>query len=1251
MREIWTGKPYPRGATFDGAGVNFAVYSRVATRIEVCIYDAADPAREVERFDLPETNGFVWHGYVPGLEPGALYGLRVHGPFEPAQGHRCNPNKLLVDPYAKAIHGDVDWKAPVFGYKMGDSDEDLSFDEEDSAAGVPKAVVVSDFFDWGGDRPPEIPWRRSVIYETHVKGFTKLHPEIPEEIRGTYAGMGHPAAIAHLTKLGVTAVELLPVHEYGDDGYLEDRLLHNYWGYSTLGFFAPKQRYGSRRNPSSQVSEFKAMVKSLHAAGIEVILDVVYNHTCEGNHRGPTLSFRGIDNATYYWLMPDARYYLDFTGTGNSFNAFNPEVARLIVDSLRYWISEMHVDGFRFDLASTVGRVGRGEFDRHAPIFQIINQDPVISRVKLIAEPWDVGMGGYQVGNFPSPFREWNGPYRDTLRGYWKGNNGLASQLGYRLSGSADIYQGERRQPQASVNFITSHDGFTLHDLVTYGSKHNEANGEDNRDGADDNQSWNHGVEGETDDEGIIALRERQKRNLLTSLFTSQGVPMLLAGDEMGRTQGGNNNAYCQDNEISWIDWKFDDRRKKLLEFTRKMIALRHQLPVLQRRRFFVGDFIWDSQSKDLTWLRPDGDEMTSQDWQRGRTLALAFMLGGDAIPSLDERGQRLVGDGLLVLLNAHHEPVRFKLPEGQGGTEWLLEIDTSDDSKAAGTPCSGELDVTERAMMVFRQPLPADAVRTTPSAERAAEAIAPDTTGGASLSRTPRRRRRAGVLLPLFSLRRKNGWGIGDISDIAQFAKWAAKAGFSVWQMLPVNAVNESDASPYAAVSAFALDPVYFAPEACEDFEAAGGREALPPAVRNEIAKLDAAPLVPWPRVRAVKLECIHLAFQRFLKDEWKTKTARARGLMSFMRENRTWLDDYALFSTVHAQTQKSWLDWPSGLRDRAPDAIADLRRKTDEIQLEHAWVQWQLDEQWTEARRVAGEAGVELMGDLPFTVSMDSADVWANRSIFRTDEHVGTPPDEQSQGQDWGLPAYDWMVLGRSDFAWLRARAARAGKLFSLYRIDHVAGFYRTFFRSADGKTSGFTPSDERSQVRLGETVMRLMRHFGEVVGEDLGIIPPFLRPSLDRMAVPGFRVLRWEKDGTTYRDPAQWPGLSVAATSTHDTDGIADWYDGMSAEERTALAQIPSLTEQLDPTAAFDDRARDALLRAIYAAPSTLSLIPLQDALGSRERINVPGTVSESNWSYRMSMDIDALDADAPTTERLSKLAKETGRGSGE
>jgi isoamylase len=702
--DVYPGRPYPRGATYDGTGVNFAVYSQVASRVEVCLFDAADPTKEIGRFDLPEVTEFVWHGYVPGMEPGTLYGFRVHGPYDPAKGHRCNPHKLLLDPYAKALHGEVDWKQPVFGYTMGHADGDLARDEQDSAAGVPKSVVVSDFFDWGNDHRPNIPWRKTVVYEAHVRGLTKLHPAVPEHQRGTYAGLSHPAVIEHLLKLGVTSVELLPVHEAADDSFLNDKGLSNFWGYSTLGYFAPEQRYASRRTPGSQVAEFKSMVKALHAAGIEVLLDVVYNHTCEGNHMGPTLSLKGVDNTAYYWTMPDPRFYLDFTGCGNSLNASLPQAARLIADSLRYWVEEMHVDGFRFDLATTLGRQAAGEFSPNAPLFQIINQDPVLNRVKLIAEPWDVGMGGYQVGKFPAPWREWNGKYRDALRRYWKGDENLAGEVGHRLAGSSDMFQEARRRPQATINFVTAHDGFTLHDLVTYSHKHNEANGEHNRDGADDNQAWNCGVEGETEDANIIALRERQKRNLLSTLFLSQGVPMLVAGDEMGRTQNGNNNAYCQDNELSWVNWNLDARAKALLDFTSRLIQFRHRQPVLQRRRFFQGERIWDSRSKDLTWYRPDGSEMSPEDWQKPFVRSMAFQLGGDAIPTLDERGQRVIGDGLLVLLNAHHDAVRFTIPAAAEGRQWVLEFDTADDAKPSEPMKPGAVELTGRSMLVLRE-------------------------------------------------------------------------------------------------------------------------------------------------------------------------------------------------------------------------------------------------------------------------------------------------------------------------------------------------------------------------------------------------------------------------------------------------------------------------------------------------------------------------------------------------------------------
>jgi len=880
--------------------------------------------------------------------------------------------------------------------------------------------------------------------------------------------------------------------------------------------------------------------------------------------------------------------------------------------------------------------VGQGEFSPQAPIFQILAQDPVLSRVKLIAEPWDVGLGGYQAGNFPAPFSEWNGKFRDAMRRYWKGDENLASEVGYRLAGSADLFLGDRRQPQASINFITAHDGFTLHDLVSYDSKHNEANGERNQDGADDNQSWNHGAEGETDDPTIVALRDRQERNLLATLLLAQGVPMLLGGDEIGRTQRGNNNAYCQDNELSWFDWRMDDRRRALLSFTRRMIALRRRHPILQQRRFFVGDYIWESQAKDLAWLRPDGTEMTPHDWQKPWISSLAFALGGDAIPMIDEKGQRLVDDGLLVMMNAHHEPIRFKLPAEEEGGGWLLEIDTNEPDKPRDTPCAGDYVVAPRALVVLRQPLDQKAARAAAGAP--ARVIKKE---------AQRRRRRAGVTIPLFSIRGGTGWGLGEIPDLPKFARWAGRAGFSVLQLLPINAVNDVDPSPYAASSAFALDPAYLSLDACEDFVAAGGRAALPDGLGAAIEEANRAPRVDWPTVRAAKRAGIALAFARFLRDEWRRQSPRARHFSAFMQVNRSWLDDHALFSVLHAEQRVSWLDWPARLRDRDPGAIGAARRAHGDALLQAQWVQWQLDLQWRQARRGASAAGVELMGDLPFVVGFDSADVWANRVLFRRNHRLGAPPDDAfPEGQDWGLPVYDWPAMARDDFSWIRARAGRAGELFSLLRVDHVLGFYRTFSRSRDGKVSGFSPADEWDQIQLGEKLMRIMSRFEEVVAEDLGPLPPYLRPSLERVGIPGYRLLRWERDGEGYRDPTTWPATSVATNATHDTDPTAVWYDGLTQAEREQLCRLPSLSG-LDPTRPFDDRVRDLLLAAIYAAPSTLALIPFQDVMGTRERINVPGTVDEANWRYRAARSIDDLLADDADIERLRRLAEEAGR----
>jgi glycogen operon protein len=670
------GFPYPLGATWDGSGVNFALFSENATGVELCLF-GPEGKGETARIRMAERTDQVWHLYLPEARPGQRYGYRVHGPWDPANGHRFNPAKLLLDPYAKAIDGTVRWSDALFGYRIGHADADLAPDDRDSAAGMPKSVVVETAFTWGDDRPLRTPWSETIIYEVHVKGITARHPDVPEHLRGTYAGLASPAVLDHLRSLGITAVELLPVHQFVDDQALVDRGLANYWGYNSIGFFAPDARYASDGRLGQQVNEFKTMVKLLHQAGLEVILDVVYNHTAEGNQLGPTLAFRGIDNAAYYRLVEDnRRYYMDYTGCGNTLNMTHPRTLQLIMDSLRYWIQDMHVDGFRFDLASALARE-LDDVDRLGAFFDIIHQDPVISQVKLIAEPWDLGAGGYQVGNFPVLWAEWNGMYRDTVRAAWKGDEGQAGALAYRLTGSSDLYGRGGRRPYASVNFVTAHDGFTLNDLVSYNDKHNEANGEDNRDGSDHNLSWNHGAEGPTEDPAITALRERQKRNFLATLMISQGVPMLAGGDEIGRTQRGNNNAYCQDNELSWYDWNLERLDRDLLEFTRFVIGLRKRHPVLRRRQFFFGRRIHGSEVKDLSWFRPDGREMTDEDWANPLTRCLGLRLSGEAMNEVDPMGHPLLDDTLLILLNAHHEPLPFVLPAHHRGVRWETVLDT----------------------------------------------------------------------------------------------------------------------------------------------------------------------------------------------------------------------------------------------------------------------------------------------------------------------------------------------------------------------------------------------------------------------------------------------------------------------------------------------------------------------------------------------------------------------------------------------
>jgi isoamylase len=697
---VWPGHPYPLGATYDGSGTNFALFSEVADRVMLCLFDPDGKETQVE---LTEVDGGVWHGFLPGVEPGQLYGFRVFGPYEPDHGHRCNPAKLLLDPYAKAIDGSFDWDQSLFSYTFGSPEVR---NDDDSAAHMPKSVVINPFFDWGVDRPPRCAYADSIVYEAHVKGLTQTHPGIPEEIRGTYAAIAHPIIIEHLQSLGITAIELMPVHHFANDSTLIDKGLSNYWGYNTIGFFAPDSKYSSGASAGSQVQEFKTMVRALHEAGIEVILDVVYNHTAEGSHLGPTLSFRGIDNLAYYRTVEDDQsFYMDYTGTGNTLNVRHPHVLQLIMDSLRYWVTQMHVDGFRFDLASALAR----EFydvDRLSSFFELVQQDPVVSQVKLIAEPWDVGPGGYQVGNFPPQWTEWNGKYRDTVRDFWRGEPATLGEFADRITGSADLYEQSARRPVASINFVTAHDGFTLRDLVSYNDKHNDANGEDNNDGESHNRSWNCGVEGDTDDPEILALRARQRRNFIATLMFSQGVPMICHGDELGRTQAGNNNGFCQDNDLTWIDWSNAD--ESLIAFTRDAAALRAGHPVFRRRRFFNGRPVVRDEPDaipDVVWLRPDGSEMSDQDWDSGFGKAVAVFVNGDGISEPDSRGEPLVDDSFILAFSAHDEALTFTTPPAVYGESWEVVLSTT---VSATTPDSlvksgDDVSVGPRSILILR--------------------------------------------------------------------------------------------------------------------------------------------------------------------------------------------------------------------------------------------------------------------------------------------------------------------------------------------------------------------------------------------------------------------------------------------------------------------------------------------------------------------------------------------------------------------
>jgi glycogen operon protein len=701
--QLKPGKPYPLGAKWDGTGTNFTLFSENATRVELCLFDSPGATRESAKFELTERTDQVWHGFIQGVGPGQLYGFRVHGPYEPEKGHRFNPNKVVLDPYAKAIGREVRWDDDLFGYGVGNAQEDLSFDERDNAAHAPLAAVADERYDWGDDKAPDTPWHKTLIYELHVKGFTKLHPGVPGNLRGTYAGLASPEVIGHLKGLGVTAVELMPVHHFLQDRHLVEKGLANYWGYNTLAFLAPEPRYAAAHgDPNGTLREFKDMVKAFHAEGIEVILDVVYNHTAEGNHLGPTLSFRGIDNLSYYKPAPESpRFYMDYTGCGNTPDMGHPKVLQLVMDSLRYWTLEMHVDGFRFDLAPALARQLH-EVDKLGAFFDIIHQDPVLSQVKLIAEPWDLGEGGYQVGNFPLGWTEWNGKYRDSVRKFWKGEGGALSEFATRITGSSDLYELGGRRPSASINFITAHDGFTLNDLVSYNEKHNEANGEGNNDGESNNNSWNCGAEGPSGDPTVNAIRERQKRNFLVTLLLSQGVPMLSHGDEIARTQGGNNNVYAQDSEISWMNWNLSPAQRDLLEFTRRAAALWRANPVFHRRKFFQGRGIWGQS--DIQWFKADASDMSDEDWNAPHVSSFGMRLVGNAMDEVDEEGERVTGDSFALLFNASHVPIDFAIPPLPEAGFWKLELDSDPDKKDIVVRPGQAYPLRERSIAVLRQ-------------------------------------------------------------------------------------------------------------------------------------------------------------------------------------------------------------------------------------------------------------------------------------------------------------------------------------------------------------------------------------------------------------------------------------------------------------------------------------------------------------------------------------------------------------------
>jgi glycogen operon protein len=1273
--------PFPLGVTPSAGGANVAVVSRHASRILVSLFDGA---LETARIALDHRLGDVHFGFVPGLVAGVHYGLRAEGPWDPEHGQRFDPEKLLLDPYATQITG-------PFHHLP-----DLMQRGTETSLLVPKAIAGHA----AADAQALPPHRPQFIYEVPVKGFTMLHPDVPPETRGTVAALAEPVIIEHFKRLGVDTVELMPLAAWIDERHLPALGLANAWGYNPVSFLAPDPRLAP-----GGLAEIRATVDALHAAGIRVVLDVVLNHTGESDVHGTTLSLRGLDEALYYRHANGE--LINDTGCGNTLALDEPAVLQLAMDALRSWAMRTGIDGFRFDLATVMGRTAPG-FSPHAPLLSAIEQDPLLSRLIMIAEPWDVGPGGYQLGNFPARWQEWNDRYRDEVRRFWRGDAHIAGSFATRIAGSSDLFGGRHRPPSTGINFLAAHDGFTLQDAVTFAAKNNAANGEDNRDGNAHEPSWPGG----------------DAKALLATLFLSRGTPMLTAGDEFGRSQSGNNNAYAQDNATTWLDWVKADQR--LIGYTAALWQLRQALSP-----FFSDDFLTDDTAR---WFGADGGPM---DWQDGgaqvlglvlaagrKRLALLFNRGPSRPPALPARAghrwtrlfcsaegadvpatsvcvfaeERLSRTGVddaeveALAIAAGIEPEWWEVD----GTHHRVSPDTQRALLAAmGLGFATEEDLTQALDKLARpKPLVIRAGREEtllPAASRRRMLVIEDEHGGRrslevapgmpararleagcyrlleadaaprSVIATPGTcdlpediatgRRVFGLASHLYSLRHHGSEGIGDFETLRRLASLSAEAGGRYAGLNPLHHLFPSDrsrASPYQPSDRHYIDPIYISAWAVDDVVALGGEAGLAADDRRTLDEARRAPAIDYAKVRAVKDRALRAAFARFLAEEWSQESARAAALATFRREQAWWLDDYALFRALRSREhERPWWQWPAGLAAREPGAIAEARQALEEEVLYAEYLQWIADAQWHAARKRI--APVQLFGDLPFMVGRDSADVWARQHAFDAGATIGTPPDAFSAtGQDWGLPAYRWDVFAAENDAWIRERATRAAELYSGYRVDHLVGFYRTFVIPADGSKRHLVPAEEEEQLAQGE---RLMAAFAEpgarIIAEDLGTVPDFVRQSLLRLDIPGYKVLRWERewneDGQPFRDPLQWPVCSVATTGTHDTETLAEWWDGADPDERAAVNEIPWLADRrsLPEEGPLTDVVRDALLELMYASASEFLILPMQDLFGWRDRINTPATVGRDNWTWRLPWAADRLDQEGAAVERARVL----------